>query len=344
MTKGFKLTDYDFEFPDELIADKPCEPRDAAKLCVLDRRTGAVEHAAFRDLTKYLNPGDCLVVNRSRVLHARLVGKKPTGGKSELLLVREVEPGVWSAIASGVKAGVTVELPDGWTASIAHGTDGEWRCAFSGQDVLGYLERRGQPPLPPYILKRRKEQGRSPNEAPDAEDYQTVYAREQGSIAAPTAGLHFTPELLKALEAKGVQRAEVLLHVGPGTFRPVNSDDIRDHRMLPEWYRIGPEAIDAMREARAAGKRVVAVGTTATRSLETWAATGAAEGTSEIFITPAHSFKAIDAFITNFHLPRSTPLMLASAFAGRENLLTAYREAIEKKYRLYSYGDAMLIR
>lgn len=340
---GFALSDFDFEFPDSLIAERPCEPRDAARLLVLDRRTGGLEHASFRDLPRFLAPGDCLVVNRSRVLHARLVGRKPTGGKAELLLVRELSAGVWSAIGSGVKAGVRVELSDGWSATVEPGTDGEWLCRFSEDDVLGYLELHGQPPLPPYILKRRREQGRAPVDGPDAEDYQTVYARELGSIAAPTAGLHFTPELLSRLETAGVRRAELLLHVGPGTFRPVTRPDIREHRMLPEWYRLEPDAVSALREARLMGRRVVAVGTTAARTLETWARTGAAEGTSELFITPAHEFLALDAFVTNFHLPRSTPLVLASSFAGRERLLDAYREAIARGYRLYSYGDAMLI-
>ncbi|MBI4349777.1 MAG: tRNA preQ1(34) S-adenosylmethionine ribosyltransferase-isomerase QueA [Elusimicrobia bacterium] len=334
------MSDYDFAFPESLVADRPCEPRDAARLLVLDRATGAVEHAFFRDLPRFLSAGDCLVVNRSRVLHARLIGKKPTGGKAELLLVREVEPGLWSAIGSGVKAGSVVELPDGWNAFVARGQDGEWLCRFSGTDVRGYLERRGLPPLPPYILRRRRETGVS---GPDAEDYQTVYAREQGSIAAPTAGLHFTPELLARLETQGVRRAELLLHVGPGTFRPVAAEDIREHRMLPEWYRLEEPAVSAMRGARSAGGRVVAVGTTAARSLETWGQTGRTEGESTLFITPGHEFRAFDAFITNFHLPRSTPLVLAAAFAGRERLLKAYREAIASGYRLYSYGDGMLI-
>ncbi|MCX5790513.1 MAG: S-adenosylmethionine:tRNA ribosyltransferase-isomerase [Elusimicrobia bacterium] len=324
---GFRLSDYDFEFPDALIADKPAEPRDSARLLVLDRSTGRVEHALFRDLGRWLKPGDLLVLNRSRVVPARIVGKKSTGGKVELLLVREESPGVWSAIANGAKAGARVLLEDGWSAQVAPGKDGEWGL--------------GSPRL----------------SAQDGADYQTVYAREGGSIAAPTAGLHFTRELLASLEASGVRRAEMLLHVGPGTFRPIVCEDLREHRMLPEWYRLEPAALSELRAARerggpdpgrgspdpGRGGRVIAVGTTAARALESWAKTGQTEGATNLFITPGHEFRAFDSFITNFHLPCSTPLVLASAFAGRERLLGAYREAIRLGYRLYSYGDAMLI-
>lgn len=340
---GFQLSDYAFEFPQSLVADSPAEPRDSSKLLVLDRKTGHAEHALFRDLPRFLKAGDLLVVNRSKVLPARLLGRKPTGGKVELLLVRELEPGTWAAIASGAKPGVPVELPGGFTAMPSPGSDGEWVCRFSGTDVLGLLASHGLPPLPPYILKRRREHGDPSTRPSDAERYQTVYAREEGSIAAPTAGLHFTPELLGRLEAAGVARAELVLHVGPGTFRPVVAEDIREHRMLPERYRVEEAALRLIRETKAKGGRVVAVGTTATRTLETWAKTGRAEGSSELFIAPGHEFQVTTGLVTNFHLPCSTPLILASAFAGRGRLLAAYREALERSYRLYSFGDAMLI-
>ena len=343
LRNGLRLSDYDFEFPDSLIADKPAEPRDSARLLVLDRSTGRVEHALFRDLGRWLKPGDLLVVNRSRVVPARIVGKKSTGGKVELLLVREESPGIWSAIASGAKAGARVLLEDGWSAQVAPGKDGEWLCRFSGTDVAAYAAKHGEAPLPPYIVKRRRGLGSPRLSAQDGSDYQTVYAREEGSIAAPTAGLHFTRELLSSLEASGVRRAEMLLHVGPGTFRPIVREDLREHRMLPEWYRLEPAALSELRAARERGGRTVAVGTTAARALESWAKTGQTEGATNLFITPGHEFHAFDSFITNFHLPCSTPLVLASAFAGRERLLGAYREAIQLGYRLYSYGDAMLI-
>ena len=340
---GFHLSDYDFDFPESLIADHPAEPRDSSRLLVLDRAAGAVEHAVFRDVGRWLKPGDLIVVNRSRVVPARILGRKSTGGKVELLLVREQEPGLWSAIASGVKPGTRVLLEDGWSADVAQGQDGEWRCRFSGTDVQSYLAAHGQPPLPPYIAKRRRGLGAPVVSAAASGRYQTVYAREEGSIAAPTAGLHFTAELLARLEASGVRRAEVLLHVGPGTFRPVLADDVRRHRMLAEWYRMEPGLLAELRAARERGSRVLAVGTTAARALETWAETGMTEGSTSLFITPGHRFRAFDAFLTNFHLPRSTPLLLASAFAGRERLLAVYRDAINRGYRLYSYGDAMLI-
>ncbi|MBI4424770.1 MAG: tRNA preQ1(34) S-adenosylmethionine ribosyltransferase-isomerase QueA [Elusimicrobia bacterium] len=342
--EGFRLSDYEYGFPETCVAERPAEPRDSARLLVLDRRAGTVEHAVFRDLPRFLAPGDLLVVNRSRVLPARLVTRKPTGGKVELLLVRESAPGRWSAIVSGVRGGETLPLEEGWTVEIERrGEDALWSCRFSGSDVAGYLQRRGRAPLPPYILKRRRGLGTEPAAAEDRDRYQTVYAREAGSIAAPTAGLHFTAELLERLAAGGVTRAELLLHVGPGTFRPLDAEDVREHRMLPEWYQVSPEAAAAIAGARKAGGRVVVVGTTAARGLESWAATGAPEGWTSAYITPGHRFRTLDAFITNFHLPRSTPLVLASAFAGRERLLAAYREAIHAGYRLYSYGDAMLI-
>ncbi len=334
------LSDYDFEFPEELIADKPAEPRDSSRLMVVDRATGALKHKVFRDLPEFLGPGDCLVVNRTKVFACRLSGKKSTGGKAELLLVKEQEPGLWCALASGFKAGMKLVFEDGMTAVVEGlNGDGEYLIRFSDPDVAGYLERRGLPPLPPYILKKK---GGKSDES-DLARYQTVYAKEQGSIAAPTAGLHFTPALLEKILALGVTVAEITLHVGRGTFRPITSEDARRHVMLPEWYCVPDETARLIREA----KRVIAVGTTSTRTLETLARRpegfGPGEGWSELYLYPGQEFKLVSGLVTNFHLPKSTPLLLASAFLGREKLLAAYREAFKERYRLYSYGDAMLI-
>ena len=334
------LTSYDFEYPPELIADRPADRRDESRLLVLDRASGKTSHHRFRDLTEHLRAGDCLVLNRTKVWPARLLGRKTTGGKAELLLVAELEPGRWTALASGFKPGMRIDLEGGEHFVVESlNNEGEYVCRFSTADVHGVMARQGRAPLPPYILKSRKEL------APDdLARYQTVYAREEGSIAAPTAGLHFTSELLAELKKRGVQVAEILLHVGRGTFRPVTAEDVREHRMLSEWYRVEPETWRTIQDARKAGGRVVAVGTTATRTLETVSRNGQMEGWTDIYIGPEHRFQAIDALITNFHLPRSSPLILASAFAGRERLLAAYREAISMRYRLYSYGDAMLIQ
>ena len=333
------LSSYDFDYPPELIAAQPAPQRDGSRLLILDRANNGVEHRHFRELSEFLRPGDCLVLNRTKVWPARLVGRKSTGGKAELLLVRELEPGLWTALASGFKTGTRVELEGGFHFKVEGlNEEGEYRCRFSTTDVLGLMARHGLAPLPPYILKSRKQIA-----GDDLARYQTVYATEEGSIAAPTAGLHFTPQLLDRLRANGVRVVEIVLHVGRGTFRPVTAEDVREHRMLAEWYRVGPETWAAVQEARAARHRVVAVGTTATRTLETVAMRGALEGWTDLYIGPGHRFQTVDALITNFHLPRSSPLILASAFAGRERLLAAYREAIARRYRLYSYGDAMLI-
>jgi len=336
------ISDYDFEYPEELIAAAPAEPRDSSRLLVLERATGRLEHATFRDLPRFLRAGDCLALNRTKVLPCRLVGKKSTGGKADLLLVRELGPAEWTALASGFKAGQTLELPGGMTATVAGLTpDGEYRIRFAAADVRPYLAAHGLPPLPPYIAKRRLAS------RADAERYQTVYARDEGSIAAPTAGLHFTPELLRALNAAGVETAWVTLHVGRGTFKPIAGEDAAAHVMLPERYEVDAAEAAKMLAARARGGRLVAVGTTATRTLETLAARpeglGAGAGESSLYVRPGHVFRAVDALVTNFHLPRSTPLILACAFAGRERLLAAYREAFAKGYRLYSFGDATLL-
>ncbi len=336
------VADYDYEYPESAIASAAAEPRDSAKLLVIDRAKKTVEHKVFREIGAYLRPGDCLVVNRTKVLPCRLVGKKSTGGKADLLLVRETGPSTWTALASGFKKGMKLEFAAGLTATVEGLTDeGEYVIAFAIPDVRAWLAENGLPPLPPYIAKKR-----TPSRA-DAARYQTVYARDDGSIAAPTAGMHFTPELMASLKASGVDIAYVTLHVGRGTFRPIAGDDASAHVMLPERYEVEPAEAAKLAAAKAKGGRLVSVGTTTTRTLETLArrpeGLGAGSGESALYITPGFGFKAVDALVTNFHLPRSTPLMLAAAFAGRELLLSAYKEAVAKGYRLYSFGDATLI-
>ena len=342
MSGPLPVADFDYDYPEELIASAPAEPRDASRLLVLERATGRVEHAVFRELPRFLKAGDCLVLNRTKVLPCRLIGRKSTGGKADLLLVRELGPSSWTALASGFKAGQVLEFAGGMTARVEGLTpEGEYRLTFAAADIRPYLAEHGLPPLPPYIAKKRVAS------RDDAAKYQTVYARDEGSIAAPTAGLHFTPELLERLRAGGVETAWVTLHVGRGTFRPISGEDASAHVMLPERYEAEAAEAAKMRAAKARGARLVAVGTTATRTLETLAARpeglGAGRGESSLYITPGYSFLAVDALLTNFHLPRSTPLMLAAAFAGRERLLAAYREAVSLRYRLFSFGDATLI-
>ena len=342
MSSALPLSDYDFDYPESLIASSAAEPRDSSRLMVLDRKSSALEHVYFRDLPRFLKPGDCLVVNRTKVMPCRLMGRKSTGGKADLLLVRELGPASWTALASGFKAGQKLEFSGRMAATVEGLTeDGEYRLRFETEDLRPYLAEHGLPPLPPYIAKKRV-----PSRA-DAARYQTVYARDDGSIAAPTAGMHFTPDLLSKLKESGMSIAYVTLHVGRGTFRPITSQDASRHQMLPERYEVEPPEAKLIIEARARGGRVVSVGTTTTRTLETLAARsegfGAGCGESSLYIAPGYRFQAIDALITNFHLPRSTPLLLASAFAGRERLLAAYREAVARGYRLYSYGDATLL-
>jgi S-adenosylmethionine:tRNA ribosyltransferase-isomerase len=336
------LSDYDYDVPEELIAASPAEPRDASRLLVIRRGAPALEHALFRDLPRFLSPGDALVLNRTKVLPCRLLGRKSTGGKADVLLVRELGPAEWTALSSGLKAGQTLEFPGGLAATVGPPDEhGEYRLTFSGADVRSYLAENGYPPLPPYIAKKR---GASRYHSAR---YQTVYARDEGSIAAPTAGLHFTPELLERLRAGGVETAWITLHVGRGTFRPIAGEDADAHAMLPERYEVEESEAARLRAVRARGGRLVAVGTTATRVLETLGASPgrlrAGTGESSLYIRPGHAFREVDALITNFHLPRSTPLLLACAFAGRERLLCAYREAVARRYRLYSFGDATLI-
>lgn len=343
MSRPLPLSCFDFDYPEELVASSPANPRDSSRLLVVDRSDGTWRHQVFRDLPGLLEPGDCLVLNETKVLPCRLKGKKATGGKAELLLVREREPGLWTALASGFKPRMRLDFPDELRGEVeALNAEGEYEIRFNRRDIAAYLEKHGLTPLPPYILKRKSE-----GEEGDAESYQTVYAQASGSIAAPTAGLHFTPRLLEELKVRGVRLAKVTLHVGRGTFRPIQSEDAREHRMLAESYRMEAAEAALVQAARDEGRRVIAVGTTSTRTLETLARQeggfGAGRGETELYITPGHEWKLVSGLVTNFHLPRSTPLLLAAAFLGREKLLAAYREAIAQRYRLYSYGDAMLI-
>lgn len=334
---------FDYELPPELIAQEPIEPRDASRLMVVERASGRIEHRRFRDLPSYLGPPDVLVVNETKVIPARLIGRRPTGGKVELLLVRRHAPSLWEAMARPARrapVGTRLLFGEGELEGLVQEElpEGRRLVAFAapGGDVEGTLQRLGGAPLPPYIRKP----------AP-LERYQTVYARYEGSVAAPTAGLHFTPELLGTLAQRGVDTAPLVLHVGPGTFRPVRTKEVEDHRLESEYYCLPAETAAKINRARAAGGRVVAVGTTVVRTLETVASRhggiAASEGWADLFIFPGYRFRAVDVLITNFHLPRSTLLMLVCAFAGRKLIMEAYRVAVAERYRFYSFGDAMLI-
>ncbi|HSB60300.1 MAG TPA: tRNA preQ1(34) S-adenosylmethionine ribosyltransferase-isomerase QueA [Vicinamibacteria bacterium] len=339
------ISKLDYELPAELIAQEPLPERDASRLLVLDRASGEVAHRRFRDLPGLLREGDLLVLNRSRVVPARLLGRRAGGGEAEVLLVRARADGTWDALvrpSRRLRAGAVVEVAADLAVEMAAGpTPGPLRRVRLRAlgPIEAVLERRGHVPLPPYI--------RRPDAPVDRERYQTVYAREPGSVAAPTAGLHFTEAVLAALEARGVERAELVLHVGPGTFRPVAVEQVEDHRVDPEGFVVPEETAEAVARTRARGGRVVAVGTTATRALETAAEEAggvrAGAGETDLVVVPGHRFRVVDALLTNFHLPRSSLLLLVAAFAGRERVLAAYAEAVRCGYRFYSYGDAMWI-
>lgn len=338
------VKDFDYELPQELIAQDPLEDRSGSRLMVLDRQTGAVTHKIFKDITDYLEPGDCLVINNTKVIPARLFGVRVgTEAKIELLLLRRQEGDVWETLVKPGKkcrVGTQISFGDGLLTGeiIDVVEDGNRLIRFYYEGIFEeILDRLGQMPLPPYITHQLQDKNR----------YQTVYARFDGSAAAPTAGLHFTPELLDAIRAKGVTVAEVTLHVGLGTFRPVKADTVEEHHMHSEFYRIEQSEADKINAAKAAGGRVIAVGTTSTRTMESAAlADGtipAKSGWTDIFIYPGYTFRVVDALITNFHLPQSTLVMLVSALAGREHVLQAYAEAVKERYRFFSFGDAMLI-
>lgn len=339
-----KLKDFWYDLPEELIAQSPAEKRDMSRLLVLDRKTGTIEHRHFRDLPGYLSAGDCLVINNTRVMPARLLGEKEkTGGKIEFVLLKRIEANVWEVILKPgkiAKPGSRFVFGNGQLKAeileIVEGGNRIVRFYYDGvfEEVL---DKVGIIPLPPYIHATLE----------DKERYQTIYSKVNGSAAAPTAGLHFTEEVFGELRKKGIEIAELTLHVGLGTFRPVKTENILEHHMHKEYYHISPEACAMINRAKERGNRVVAVGTTSVRVLETSSSDDGkvfpGEGETDIFIYPGYKFKVIDALVTNFHLPESTLIMLVSAFAGRETILNAYQEAIRERYRFFSFGDAMLI-
>ncbi len=347
-----KLSDFDYDLPDRLIAQEPAARRDASRLMTVDRRNGAIAHGAFADLPSLLGAGDLLVLNDTRVVPARLRGVKPTGGRVEVLLLeraggtgREPVHRCLLDASKPARPGTRIAFGEGLSARVL-GRSGEgYEIALESEsgDPLEAFYRQGSVPLPPYISRLEDD----PRAGMDRERYQTVFADRPGAVAAPTAGLHFTPALLDRISAVGARIARLTLHVGPGTFLPVRVENVEEHAMHAEAYELPPSTADAIRETRRAGGRVVAVGTTVVRTLE--AAAGAdgtvrpGSGLCDLFIRPGHEFEVVDAMLTNFHLPRSTLLMLVSAFAGRERILAAYAEAVREEYRFYSYGDAMFI-
>lgn len=341
---SMKLSDFYYELPQELIAQDPLSKRDSSRLMVMDKHTGEITHRHFHDIKEYLNPGDCLVINDTKVIPARLLGiKEDTGASIEVLLLKRRDEKVWETLVKpGKKArpGVRISFGDGLL--MGEVTDiveeGNRLIRFTYEGIWEeLLDQLGQMPLPPYITHKLEDKNR----------YQTVYARHDGSAAAPTAGLHFTDELLKEIEEMGVGIARVTLHVGLGTFRPVKVDNILEHHMHSEFYMIDEAAAHMINETKAGGGKIISVGTTSTRTLETAAkpdgTISACSGWTDIFIYPGYEFKVVDKLITNFHLPESTLLMLVSAFSSREFILDAYREAVEERYRFFSFGDAMML-
>ncbi len=346
MEENLNVHSYNYDLPEELIAQDPLSDRTASRLLVLDKKTGGISHRFFRDITEFFKPGDCLVINDTKVIPARLMGtKKDTGGAVEILLLKRLKDkkDEWEALAGpGKKArpGDVIVFGNGELECeiLEIVEDGNRMIKFSYEGIFEeILDKLGSMPLPPYIKNQLKEKDR----------YQTVYAKNEGSAAAPTAGLHFTGELLKKIEEKGVSIARITLHVGLGTFRPVKVENIKEHKMHSEHFVITPEAADMINKTKDSGGRIISVGTTSTRTLESAADDSGhikpVTSDTSIFIYPGYGFKVVDALITNFHLPESTLIMLVSAFAGREKVLNAYREAVKEKYRFFSFGDAMFI-
>jgi S-adenosylmethionine:tRNA ribosyltransferase-isomerase len=338
-----KTSDFDYELPSKFIAQTPVEPRDASRLLILDKEHNTLEHSKFNQLGDYLLPGDLLVLNQTRVIPARLFAKKiPTGGRVEILLIRELEDSSWETLVGGkgLVPGKRLQVESGPTAEIISELEGPRRIIRFDSSIELYLNDAGHVPLPPYIHTTLE----------NPERYQTVYAREAGSVAAPTAGLHFTPQLIAQLIDLGVRFTQLTLHVGLDTFAPVTEETPLKHQIHTEWFRITRPAAEVINRTRQSGGRVFAVGTTSVRALESAVQilddeeiVTAYEGPTDLFILPGYSFKIVDALITNFHLPRSSLIMLVSAFAGRKRILNAYQTAIENNYRFYSFGDAMLI-
>ena len=339
-----KTSDFYYDLPEELIAQDPLEDRTASRLLVLDRKTGAVKHKIFSDVIDYLNKGDCLVINNTRVIPARLIGEKEgTGGKVEVLLLKRRANDVWETLVKPgkkLKPGAKITFGDGRLRAevLEVVEEGNRLVKFYYEGIFEeILDSLGEMPLPPYITHKLE----------DKEMYQTVYAKFDGSAAAPTAGLHFTKELLNKIEEKGIKIASITLHVGLGTFRPVKVDDVNNHHMHTEWYEVNAEAADIINETKRNGGRVICVGTTSCRTIESVADENgymkAKTGETDIFIYPGYKFKVMDGLITNFHLPESTLVMLVSAFAGKENVLSAYETAVKERYRFFSFGDAMIL-
>jgi S-adenosylmethionine:tRNA ribosyltransferase-isomerase len=344
-----KTSDFDYNLPESSIAQTPAEPRDSSRLLVLHRDTGELEHCIFRDVSDYLRAGDLLVLNQTRVIPARIYARKETGGRMELLLLRRRDELTWEALlgGKGLRVDMILKVEEGPRVQIVEILEGSERLIKFSEPIEPYFSKVGNVPLPPYIHEKLD----------DPERYQTVYAREPGSAAAPTAGLHFTPRLLEELQVKGVKIAYVTLHVGLDTFAPVTEDDPENHKIHSEWCELSQETADAINETRERGGRVIAVGTTSVRTLESAAienrkpeiennhslSVTAFIGPTSLFILPGYEFRVVDVMITNFHLPKSTLLMLVSAFAGWEKILETYETAIQEGYRFYSFGDAMLI-
>ena len=339
-----KTSDFDYNLPEELIAQTPIKDRDKSRLLVMDRVTGEIEHKTFTDIIDYLNPGDVLVLNNTKVLPARLIGnKEDTDAVIEVLMLKDLGDDTWECLskpARRVKVGTIVKFSDELKAECTFvGEDGIRHFKFIYEGIfLEILDRLGEMPLPPYIHEKLKDKDR----------YQTVYAKELGSAAAPTAGLHFTKDLLNKIKEKGILIEEITLHVGLGTFRPVEVEDVNNHKMHSEFYTMSKETANVLNIAKKENRRIISVGTTTTRTLETimnlYNEFKECSGWTDIFIYPGYEFKAIDALITNFHLPKSTLVMLVSAFSTKENILNAYKEAVNEKYRFFSFGDAMFIK
>jgi len=332
-----RIEEFNYELPEELIAKYPAVPRHSARLMVLNRKDKSIKHDTFINLPKYLEKGDLLVFNNTKVIPARLYGKKPTGGRVEVVLTDFIKPDEWKALIGGkkIRPGLIIEIaPDFKVEVLEHIEEGKFRVKLLGEEPLKLIDKYGHMPIPPY-LKREEE-------PIDRVYYQTIFAKEKGAVASPTASLHFSEELLKKLKEKGIEFAFITLHVSYGTFKPVKVENVEEHKVDPEYVKVPKETVKKIEETKERGKRVIAVGTTVVRALET-KPFEPFEGWTNLYIYPGFEFKVVNAMITNFHLPRSSLLILVSAFEGREFILKAYKEAVEKRYRFYSYGDGMLI-